>query len=105
MASLWFWIVAVMIAAYVVLDGFDLGAGAIYLDRRQDERRTPPRAARDWPGVGRQRSLVARGRRHALLCFSATLCVELQRILSSADDRSVAAHSARRLGSSFGRIS
>jgi cytochrome d ubiquinol oxidase subunit II len=31
MASLWFWIVAVMVTAYAVLDGFDLGAGAIYL--------------------------------------------------------------------------
>src|SRR5271165_4416852 len=31
MASLWFWIVGLMISAYVVLDGFDLGAGAIYL--------------------------------------------------------------------------
>ncbi|MGA7295274.1 MAG: cytochrome d ubiquinol oxidase subunit II [Terriglobales bacterium] len=41
MASLWFWIVAVMIAAYVVLDGFDLGAGAIYLmvAKTNDERR------------------------------------------------------------------
>jgi len=31
MAGLWFWIVAVMVTAYVVLDGFDLGAGAICL--------------------------------------------------------------------------
>ena len=31
MATLWFMIVAVMLTAYVVLDGFDLGAGAIYL--------------------------------------------------------------------------
>src|SRR5262245_33101298 len=31
MPALWFWIVAVMVTAYVVLDGFDLGAGAIYL--------------------------------------------------------------------------
>ncbi len=31
MATLWFMIVAVMVAAYVVLDGFDLGAGVIYL--------------------------------------------------------------------------
>src|SRR6266446_137613 len=31
MASLWFWIVAAMIATYVVLDGFDLGAGILYL--------------------------------------------------------------------------
>ena len=31
MATIWFIIVAVMITAYVVLDGFDLGAGIIYL--------------------------------------------------------------------------
>jgi len=31
METLWFSIVAFMIAAYVVLDGFDLGAGVIYL--------------------------------------------------------------------------
>lgn len=31
METLWFIIVAVMISAYVVLDGFDLGAGIIYL--------------------------------------------------------------------------
>ena len=41
MASFWFCIVAVMIATYVVLDGFDLGAGAIYLvaAKTNDERR------------------------------------------------------------------
>src|SRR6266567_5850957 len=31
MGKLWFWIVALMLTAYVVLDGFDLGVGAIYL--------------------------------------------------------------------------
>ena len=31
MQTVWFMIVAVMLAAYVVLDGFDLGAGIIYL--------------------------------------------------------------------------
>src|SRR5579863_885509 len=31
METLWFMVVAVMVAAYVVLDGFDLGAGVIYL--------------------------------------------------------------------------
>ncbi len=38
---LWFWIVAVMIAMYVVLDGFDLGAGAIHLAvaKTDEERR------------------------------------------------------------------
>ncbi len=46
MASLWFCIVAVMVATYVVLDGFDLGAGAIYLiaARTNDERRLVLRA-------------------------------------------------------------
>src|ERR1700744_5913642 len=31
MASAWYLIVALMVVAYVVLDGFDLGAGAIHL--------------------------------------------------------------------------
>src|SRR5271167_4126079 len=46
MPTLWFMIVAVMVAAYVVLDGFDLGAGAIYLAaaRSGDDRRKIMRA-------------------------------------------------------------
>jgi cytochrome bd ubiquinol oxidase subunit II len=46
MASFWFWIVAAMIATYVVLDGFDLGAGAIYLmaAKNNGERRQVLRA-------------------------------------------------------------
>jgi cytochrome d ubiquinol oxidase subunit II len=46
MASLWFWIVAVMVTAYVVLDGFDLGAGVIYLiaAKTPEERRRVLRA-------------------------------------------------------------
>ena len=46
MASLWFWIVAAMVATYVVLDGFDLGAGAIYLlaAKNDEERRRVLRA-------------------------------------------------------------
>ena len=41
MPTVWFCIVSVMIAAYVVLDGFDLGAGIIYLfvARSSDDRR------------------------------------------------------------------
>jgi cytochrome d ubiquinol oxidase subunit II len=31
MGTLWFWIVSLMLTAYVVLDGFDLGVGIIYL--------------------------------------------------------------------------
>jgi len=46
METLWFAIVAFMIAAYVVLDGFDLGAGVIYLTaaRSAVERQTIMRA-------------------------------------------------------------
>jgi len=31
MGTLWFWIVALMLVAYVVLDGFDIGVGIVYL--------------------------------------------------------------------------
>src|SRR2546421_2804747 len=30
MATVWFWLLAFMICAYVVLDGFDLGVGALH---------------------------------------------------------------------------
>src|SRR5207244_12110293 len=42
MPSLWVWIGAAMITAYDVLDGFDLGAGAIYLAvaKTDEERRS-----------------------------------------------------------------
>lgn len=46
MQTIWFMIVAVMVAAYVVLDGFDLGAGVIYLGvaKSATERRRIMRA-------------------------------------------------------------
>jgi len=42
METLWFCLVAVMVTAYVVLDGFDLGVGIVYLfvARNDPERRT-----------------------------------------------------------------
>src|SRR5437868_13463501 len=42
MLFIWFWLVAAMITAYVVLDGFDLGAGALHLliAKTDQERRT-----------------------------------------------------------------
>jgi cytochrome d ubiquinol oxidase subunit II len=41
MGLVWFWLVAVMIVAYVVLDGFDLGVGVLhlFLVRTEAERR------------------------------------------------------------------
>ncbi len=42
LATIWFWLVAAMLTMYVVLDGFDLGAGAIFpfVARTDEERRT-----------------------------------------------------------------
>lgn len=42
MGFIWFWLVAVMIVGYVVLDGFDLGVGVLhlFLVRTEAERRT-----------------------------------------------------------------
>jgi cytochrome d ubiquinol oxidase subunit II len=39
--AVWFWLVAVMIALYVLLDGFDIGVGAVYffVTRSIEERR------------------------------------------------------------------
>ena len=46
MGFLWFWLVAVMIVGYVVLDGFDLGVGILhlFLSRSEDERRASLRS-------------------------------------------------------------
>lgn len=42
MLFVWFWLVAIMITGYVVLDGFDLGAGVLHLliAKTDQERRT-----------------------------------------------------------------
>jgi cytochrome bd ubiquinol oxidase subunit II len=41
MGFIWFWLVAIMIGAYVVLDGFDLGVGVLhlFLVRTEEERK------------------------------------------------------------------
>jgi cytochrome d ubiquinol oxidase subunit II len=46
MPTLWFWIVAVMLTAYVILDGFDIGAGIIhqFVARTENERKMNLRA-------------------------------------------------------------
>src|SRR5438105_12912472 len=40
MGFIWFWLVAIMIVAYVVLDGFDLGVGILhpFLARTEQEK-------------------------------------------------------------------
>ena len=95
MGLIWFWLVAVMIVGYVVLDGFDLGVGVLhlFLVRTEAERKATLQQHR--ARVGRQRSLASRRRRHALLRVSHPLRIGLQRLLSPADDRALAADSAR----------
>lgn len=46
MGAIWFWIVAVMLATYVVLDGFDIGIGFLYpfLGRNEQDRRVMMRS-------------------------------------------------------------
>ena len=53
MEPVWFVLVAVMIIAYVVLDGFDLGAGVLHLLIARTEEE-PHRDLHHWSGVGRQ---------------------------------------------------
>jgi len=46
MGTLWFWIVVLMLTAFVILDGFDLGVGNIYpfVARTEPERAQAPRS-------------------------------------------------------------
>ena len=64
MGIIWFCLVAVMIAGYVVLDGFDIGVGVLHLlaraQRRGTARADPVYRAR----LGRERGLAS-GRRAA----------------------------------------
>jgi hypothetical protein len=95
MGFIWFWIVAVMLVAYVVLDGFDLGVGMLHLFLARTERRTSTRAAQHRTRVGRQRSLAAGRWRHALLRISPRLCVRHSAdFISRSDDRALAADHA-----------
>ena len=57
METIWYCLVAVMIAVYVVLDGFDLGAGIVHLfvARTEGERR----AVLGSIGPGASRAAVA----------------------------------------------
>jgi cytochrome bd ubiquinol oxidase subunit II len=37
MATIWFWLIAIMLAGYVILDGFDLGVGILHLWIARDD--------------------------------------------------------------------
>ena len=71
MFEIWYAITVFMLTAYVVLDGFDFGAGALHLLVAKNDARAAPGPRRDRPLLGRQRGLAARRRRSALRRLSA----------------------------------
>ena len=95
MLFIWFWLVAIMITAYVVLDGFDLGAGILHLfiAKTDQERRTVIRTIGPvWDG---NEVWLLAGGGTLYFAFPLLYASGFQRLLSSADDRSVAPDSAR----------
>ena len=63
--NIWFFLVAFLLTGYVILDGFDLGAGVLYpfvATHRGREARGP---RLDRPDLGRQRGLAGHRRRRA----------------------------------------
>ncbi len=94
MGTLWFWIVAVMLTAYVVLDGFDLGVGALHLllTRSDEERKMTLRSIGPvWDG--NEVWLVAGGGT-LYFCLPSRICLVLQRLLPAPHDRALAADPA-----------
>ena len=78
---IWFCIIAVMIAIYVVLDGFDLGAGIVHLGvaRTENERRAVLKSIGPvWDGnevvAGRRRHLCTSPSRLYASSFSGSIC-------------------------------
>ena len=78
--AVWFILIGVLFTGYAMLDGFDLGVGALHLFTRNDEER---RIAdqRHRPGVGRQRSLAGHRRRRAVCGVPERLCHRVLRLL------------------------
>ena len=89
METIWFSLVAVMIAMYVLQDGFDLGAGAIHFlvaKTREERRQVIASIGPVWDG--NEVWLLAAG--GALYFAFYHVRQRLQWILSPVDDRSLA---------------
>ena len=94
MGFIWFWIVAVMIVAYVVLDGFDIGVGILhlFLARTEEERQLMLRSIGPvWDG---NEVWLLAGGGTLYFAFPSSLCLRLQRLLSGVDDCALAADPA-----------
>ena len=94
METIWFCIVAVMLAVYVLLDGFDLGAGMIHLFAARDDAERRAIIASIGPvWDGNEVWLLPPAA--PLFRFPRPLCRRLQRLLSRSDDRALAPDAAR----------
>jgi cytochrome d ubiquinol oxidase subunit II len=90
MGFIWFWIVAVMLVAYVVLDGFDLGVGIlhVFIARTEEERQLMLRSIGPvWDG--NEVWLVAGGGT-LYFAFPLLYASAFQRFLSRLNDRALA---------------
>ena len=78
MLFIWFWLVAIMITAYVVLDGFDLGAGVLVIVVGKVGKFT---------GMSLNQHLMAGFRERAHTCRSDTdACFIVFNLFGNADD-------------------
>ena len=95
--GIWFFLVAFLLTGYVILDGFDLGAGVLYpfIARTEAEKARDPRL--DRAGMGRQRGLAGDRRRRGVRGVSHGLRVDVQRLLSRHHARALRADPARRI--------
>ena len=59
----WFIIIAFFWTGFFILEGFDLGVGALHMRGGQDRPRAPGGHQQHRPVLGRQRGLAHRGRR------------------------------------------
>ncbi len=94
MGFIWFWLVAVMIVGYVVLDGFDLGVGVLHLFLVAPK----PSVAPPWPASARSGTATRSGSWPAAAPSTSPSPCSMPRpsaLLPSPDDRALAAGSAR----------
>jgi hypothetical protein len=78
--TIWFILIGVLFTGYAMLDGFDLGVGALHLFTK-DRRGAARDAQRHRPGLGRQRSLAGHRRRRAVRGVPERLCHGVLRLL------------------------
>ena len=95
MGFIWFWLVAIMLVGYVVLDGFDLGVGVLHLvlARTDAERQMTIRSIGPvWDG---NEVWLLAGGGTLYFAFPLLYASAFSGFLSAADDRVVAADSSR----------